>query len=49
MSIDYLLDHDAKDIARKTQERAHRAKWTFVFNAKPSDSVRRELEKMLSA
>jgi hypothetical protein len=48
-SIEYLEDHDAKDVARKIHEGVHGAKWTFVFNAEPSDSVRRELEKMLSA
>ncbi len=48
-SIDYLLGHDAKDIAHRIQERVRGAKWTFVFNAEPSDSVKRELAKLLSA
>jgi hypothetical protein len=46
-SIEYLEDHDAKEIARKIQEVARGAKWTFIFNEKPSDYVKRELAKVL--
>jgi len=48
-SVDYLEDHDTKEIASKIQEVARGAKWTFIFNEKPSDSVKRELAKMLDA
>ncbi len=48
-SIDYLEDHDTKEIASKIQEDARGAKWTFIFNDEPSDSVKRELAKMLDA
>jgi hypothetical protein len=48
-SIDYLEDHDTKVIARKIQETTHGAKWTFIFNNEPSDSVKRELAKLLDA
>ena len=48
-SVDYLEDHDTKEIASKIEEAARGAKWTFIFNAKPSDSIKRELAKMLDA
>jgi hypothetical protein len=48
-SVDYLEDHDAEVIARKIQEATHGAKWTFIFNNEPSDSVKRELTRLLDA
>ncbi len=46
-SVDYLEEHDTKEIARKIQEATRGAKWTFIFNKEPSDWVKRELAKML--
>jgi hypothetical protein len=48
-SVEYLVDHDTKEIARKIQEAARGAKWTFIYNEKLSDSVKRELAKLLDA
>jgi hypothetical protein len=48
-SVDFLEDHDAKEIANKIHEAASGTEWTFIFNDKPSDSVKRELAKMLDA
>ncbi len=48
-SIDYLEDHDTKQIANKIQEAARGSKWSFIFNDEPSDSVKRELANMLDA
>jgi hypothetical protein len=48
-SIDFLEDHDAKEIASKIHEAASGGEWSFIFNDAPSASVRRELAKMLDA
>ena len=48
-SVDYLEDHDPKVIARKIQEPTRGPKWTFMFNDKLSDPVKRELTKLLDA
>jgi len=48
-SIDYIEDHDAEEIASKIQKAANGSKWTFIFNGDPSDSVKRELAKILDA
>ena len=48
-SIDFLEDHAPEEIAHKIQEAAHGTKWTFIFNDEPSDSIRRQLAKMLDA
>lgn len=46
-SIDFLQDHAPDEIASKIQETTLATEWTFVFNARPSDSVKRELTRML--
>lgn len=48
-SVDYLEDHDAEEIARKIHRTERSGKWTFVFNQRPSESVKRELSKLLDA
>jgi hypothetical protein len=48
-SVEYLEDHDTKEIARKIQKATRSAKWTFIFNEKLSDYVKRELANMLDA
>ncbi len=48
-SIDFLEDHDAKAIASKIREATLGAEWIFIFNNIPSESVKRELAKMLDA
>ena len=49
ISVDFLEDHDTKEIASKIHEATPSAKWTFIFNDVPSDSVKRELAKVLDA
>jgi hypothetical protein len=48
-SVDYLEDHDTSEITRKIQEATQGAKWTFIFNDKLPDAVKRELTKLLDA
>jgi hypothetical protein len=48
-SIDFIEDHGPDAIARKIHEATPGSEWTFIFNAEPSDSVKRELARILSA
>jgi hypothetical protein len=48
-SIEFLEDHEPAEIARKINEASPGNEWTFIFNQQPSDSVKRELARILNA
>jgi hypothetical protein len=48
-SIDFLEDKSPEEIARKIHEAAPSSEWTFIFTVEPSESVKRELARLLDA
>lgn len=46
-SIEFVQDHSEEDI-KDCIERETGDSWMFYFNSKPSDFVRRELERLLT-
>jgi len=48
-SIDFIEEHEPGEIASKIHEATPGSEWTFIFNEEPSDSVKRELARMLNA
>lgn len=47
-SVEFIEDHDAREIERRIGEKTSAGKWRFYFNTPPSDAVERELERVLS-
>jgi hypothetical protein len=47
-SLEFVEDHTESEIQRLISEATGGAEWRFYFNSPPSDSVKRELERVLS-
>jgi hypothetical protein len=48
-SIDFLEEKSPYEITKKIHEVTPGNEWTFIFTIEPSDSVKRELARMLDA
>lgn len=46
-SIDFIEDHDEAEIEERIRRATDRRKWQFYFNSDPSETVKRELERVL--
>jgi len=47
-SVEFIQDHSANELADCIFEPTGESNWQFYFNAKPSESVRSQLEVSLS-
>ncbi len=47
-SIEFVEDHTDEEIRERIDRGGSDGTWSFYFNSDPSDSVRRELERVLS-
>lgn len=48
-SVDFLEEHEPDEIASKIREATPDNEWTFIFNQQPTDSMKRELARLLNA
>jgi len=48
-SLEFVDDHTQEDVLRGIQEPSDPEAWTFYFNVRPSDSIKRLLEQDLEA
>jgi hypothetical protein len=48
-SIDFLEERSPDEIASKINEARPSGEWTFIFTIEPSESVKRELARLLDA
>jgi hypothetical protein len=48
-SVDFLEEHEPEEIASKIREATPGNEWTFIFNQQPTDSMKRELARLLNA
>lgn len=46
-SLEFIEDNSAEDLKRRIGENEISEEWHFYFNAAPSETVRRELERVL--
>jgi hypothetical protein len=46
-SLEFVDDHSEEDLQRRIRESTNSAGWTIYFNSEPSESVKRELERVL--
>lgn len=46
-SMDFVEDHDEEEIERLVRDENIGEEWRFHFNADPSESVRRELVRVI--
>ena len=46
-SLEFVEDHSEQDLIWRINERAIGKEWKFYFNSGPSESVKRELERVL--
>ena len=47
-SLEFIADTPEEKLAQFVRESTNGNGWTFYFNSQPSDSVRRELERLLA-
>lgn len=48
-SLEFVDDHTPEEVLRGIEESTNHDAWTFYFNIRPSDGVRRLLEQDLEA
>lgn len=46
-SVQFIEDHDEKELKDRIGENTQGAEWRFYFNSPPSEAVKRELESVL--
>jgi hypothetical protein len=46
-SVQFIEDHDEKELKDRISENTQGGEWRFYFNSPPSEAVKRELESVL--
>jgi len=47
-SLEFVADTPEEELAKHIDENTNSTGWTFYFNSPPSESVQRELERLLA-